>query len=139
MTASTGIFGIPLTELMRSVCLAASDSTEKRRALILIWLDGAPSTIDMWDPKPNAPDAIRGEFSAIQTSVPGVMFSELLPKMAGMMDRCTLIRSMHHSIPEHGPAAQYMLTGHAPSPSLVYPSLGSLVARLSDDESAIPA
>lgn len=137
--ASTGIFGISMADLLRSVCLASSDSTEQGRALILIWLDGAPSTIDMWDPKPNAPDAIRGEFSAIQTSVPGVMFSEHLPKMARMMDRCTLIRSMHHSIPEHGPATQYLLTGHAPSPALIYPSLGSVVAKLSDNEGAIPA
>lgn len=139
MTASAGIFGVPLADFMRSVCHAASLPSEKQRALILIWLDGAPSTIDMWDPKPDAPDVIRGEFSAIQTSVPGVMFSEHLPKMAGMMDRCTLIRSMHHSIPEHGPAAQYMLTGHPPSPALVYPSLGSVIARLSEDETSIPA
>ena len=138
MTGSAGIFGSPLACFMRSVCHAASRPSEKSRALILIWLDGAPSTIDMWDPKPNAPDAIRGEFSAIQTSVPGVMFSEHLPKMAGMMDRCTLIRSVHHSIPEHGPGAQYMLTGHPPSPALVYPSLGSVIARLSTDETSIP-
>lgn len=134
-----GIFGVPLASLLQSVAVASAGSAEARRALILIWLDGGPSTIDMWDPRPEAPDEIRGEFKAISTSVPGVMFGEHLPQMAAKMDCCTLIRSLQHTIPEHGPGAQYMLTGHLPSPAIAWPSLGSVTARMSDDEGAIPS
>lgn len=107
--------------------------------MILLWLDGAPSTIDMWDPKPDAPDNIRGDFATISTNVPGVRISEHLPKTAEILNRCTLIRSLQHNIPEHGPGSQLMLTGHQPSPALDYPSLGSLAARLTTGTFAIPS
>jgi hypothetical protein len=106
--------------------------------MIFIWLGGAPSTIDMWDPKPQAPEMIRGEFGTISTAIPGVAVSEYLPKCAKILDRSTLIRSMHHSIPEHGPGSQYMLTGHLPSPATAYPSLGSVAAHFTDADNSIP-
>lgn len=106
--------------------------------MIFIWLGGAPSTIDMWDPKPEAPEMVRGEFATISSAIPGVVVSEHLPKCAQILDRATLIRSMHHSIPEHGPGAQYMLTGHLPSPATAYPSLGSVAAQMADSDHSIP-
>src|SRR5262245_40639921 len=105
---------------------------EKRSAdsVIMIWLGGGPSTIDMWDLKPDAPREIRGLFDPIATSVPGLRVCELLPRMAMTADKVTLVRSVQHSLPVHGPGSQYMTTGNFPIASLAYPSLGSLASRL---------
>ena len=82
-------------------------------ACIVIFLNGGPSHLDMWDPKPDAPAEIRGEFRPIPTSVPGVFFGEHLPKFARQMHRCTVIRSAHHSVNNAHAAAVYCaLTGH---------------------------
>jgi hypothetical protein len=82
-------------------------------ACIVIFLNGGPSHLDMWDPKPDAPAEIRGEFKPIQTSVPGVFFGEHLPKFARRMHHCTVIRSAHHSVNNAHAAAVYCsLTGH---------------------------
>lgn len=132
-----GIFGGAWPRIL-SAAEPAERPARSGPRMILIWLGGAPATIDMWDPKPDAPDAIRGEFQAIQTAIPGVVVSEQLPKCAQILDRSTLIRSVHHSIPEHGPGSQYMLTGRLPSPAIVYPSLGSVTARLTDSASSLP-
>lgn len=116
----------------------AGQQRANARNIILVWLSGGPSTIDMWDPKPDAPASIRGEFSTIATSVSGVRFCEHLPKLAAVMDRCTLIRSVSHSIPAHGPGARYMLTGHLPSASTQHPALGAIVSREWGNQSSIP-
>jgi hypothetical protein len=82
-------------------------------ACILIFLNGGPSHLDMWDLKPDAPEAIRGDFKPIDTTVPGVQFSEHLPRFAKQMHECTLIRSVHHSVNNSHAAAVYCgLTGH---------------------------
>jgi hypothetical protein len=82
-------------------------------ACIVIFLNGGPSHLDMWDLKPNAPSEIRGEFKPIPTSVPGVRFGEHLPRLARQMHRCALIRSVHHSVNNSHAAAVYCgLTGH---------------------------
>ena len=94
---------------------AAAGSPPSAQSVILIWLAGGPATIDMWDLKPEAPDVIRGEFRPIATRVPGTRICELLPRVAGVMDRCALVRSLHHSIPAHGPGTVLMTTGHAPA------------------------
>jgi len=81
--------------------------------LIVIFLNGGPSHLDMWDMKPSAPLEVRGEFSPIATSVPGVQFSEYLPRLARQMHRCSLVRSVHHSVNNAHAAAVYAgLTGH---------------------------
>jgi hypothetical protein len=92
----------------------------------------------MWDLKPNAPDGIRGEFREASTSVPGLRISEHLPHMAQVMDKCTVIRSLAHTIPAHGPATVFMTTGNKPTPALQYPSLGSLTMKLLPVERGVP-
>src|SRR5262249_16360702 len=87
----------------------------------------------------NAPDGIRGEFKPIGTKANGIEISEHLPKMASVMDRCTIVRSLAHTIPAHGPATVFMTTGNKPTPALSYPSLGSLVAKLAPAEKGVPA
>src|SRR4249920_598944 len=66
--------------------------------LMVIFLNGGPSPLAMWDMKPSAPVEIRGEFQPIATTVPGVQFSEHLPRLARHMHQCTLVRSVHHSV-----------------------------------------
>ncbi len=96
---------------------------------ILVWLAGGPSHIDTFDPKPKAPADVRGEFKPIATSVPGLEISEVLPNLAKVMNRVTLIRSMTSPESDHGRAAHHLLTGYRPSPALEYPGYGSVVAK----------
>ncbi len=80
---------------------------------IVIFLNGGPSHLDMWDMKPDAPAEVRGEFKPKPTSVPGVQFSEHLPLLAKQMHRCALVRSVHHGVNNAHAAAVYCaLTGH---------------------------
>src|SRR5436309_15819727 len=94
--------GLGLADLLRLEAHAAGKSKRKASGVIMVWLAGGPSTIDMWDLKPEAPEGIRGEFKPIATSAPGVKICEHLPKLAKLTDRVTLVRSLHHSIPAHG-------------------------------------
>ena len=85
----------------------------KADSLIIIFLNGGPSHLDMWDMKPNGPTDSKGQFKPIDTSLPGVQVSEHLPKMAKRMHQCTLVRSMHHSVNNAHAAAVYVsMTGH---------------------------
>jgi hypothetical protein len=133
-----GLLGLGLADLLR---LEARADKAKRKAtsVIMVWLAGAPSTIDMWDLKPDAPEGIRGEFKTIPTSASGVAICELLPKVAKVIDRCTLVRSLHHNIPEHSVGTIYMTTGNRPSPALEYPALGSLASRLLPAPAGVPS
>ncbi len=110
----------------------------KSEAVILIWLDGGPSHLDTFDPKPEAPSEIRGEFRAIETSVSGLRICEHLPRTARVMDRVALVRSLTHELGNHDTGSHYLLTGHRPTPALEYPSLGSLVTRSGPASLALP-
>jgi hypothetical protein len=134
---AAGLLGLSLPELLRLEAVAGS-TTRRADAVILVWLAGGPATIDMWDLKPNAPDGIRGEFQPIETKAPGIDISEHLPKTARVTDRLTVIRSLNHTIPSHGPATVFMTTGNKPTPALQYPALGSLVTRLMPAERGVP-
>ncbi|MEA2631024.1 MAG: hypothetical protein QOE66_1243 [Chloroflexota bacterium] len=132
-----GTLGLGFDDLLRLRALSAeSGATQpaKARSCILIWLAGGPSHLDTFDPKPDAPGDVRGEFKPIDTAVPGVRISEVFPKLAGVMDRLTLIRSMTSPEADHDRAAHHLLTGYRPSPALVYPSYGSVVARTRETE-----
>jgi hypothetical protein len=128
-------FGLSLPELL------ANEAVSTRKSLadncILLFLNGGPSHLDMWDMKPKAPDGIRGEFQPIDTSLPGYQISEHLPRMAQHIHRSTVVRSMHHSVNNSHAAAVYAsLTGHdrgeqggGTRPS-DHPCLGGIMARL---------
>ena len=127
--------GLTLPRLLR-----ADDGKRKATAdaCILIFLNGGPPHLDTWDLKPNAPAEIRGEFKPIATSVPGVHFGEHLPKMARWMHKCSLVRSMHHSVNNSHAAAVFCgLTGHdrgeaggGGAKPTDHPSIGSVVGML---------
>src|ERR1700710_873301 len=97
--------------LFRLQALAAGAGTArpaKVKNCILIWLAGGPSHIDTFDPKPDATPDIRGEFKAIDTSVPGLKISEILPNLAKIMNKATLIRSVTSPEADHVRAAQHL-------------------------------
>jgi hypothetical protein len=108
------------------------------RAVILLAHYGGPSHLDLWDPKPDAPDGIRGEFAPIATSLPGLRVTEQLPRTARLADRLTVIRSMTHSVANHNPATYLTLTGRTSTRDVAligagptdWPAMGSVVARL---------
>jgi hypothetical protein len=136
---AAGLFGLGLPELLRLEAQAAKNpvaGAKKATSVIMLWLGGGPATIDMWDLKPGAPTG--GEFKPIDTKAQGVQISEHLPKMAQVMDRATIVRSLHHSIPAHGPATVFMTTGNKPTPAIQYPSLGSLTTKLLPAEKGVP-
>lgn len=113
----------------QSTTLASIGTRATAKSCILLWLDGGPSHLELWDPKTDAPSEVRGPFGSIATSIPGVHFSENLRQMSALAHRLTIIRSMTSPLGEHGLANNYMLTGYQPSPSLEYPSIGSIVAQ----------
>src|SRR5262245_54014094 len=135
---TAGLLGLGLPELLRLEAQAAAKGERKATGVILLWLAGGPATIDMWDLKPDAPEGIRGEFKPIATKVNGIQISEHLPRVAKVMDWAALVRSLHHSIPEHGVGTSYMLTGNLPSATMVHPSLGSLAATTLKDTPGVP-
>jgi hypothetical protein len=137
--AAAGLFGLTLPQLLRLEARAAKQIVkDKADSVIMVWLAGGPATIDMWDLKPEAPAEIRGEFKAINTKADGVQISEHLPRMAEVMDRVTVVRSLQHTIPSHGPATVFMTTGNKPTPAVQYPSLGSLVTKFLPPEKGVP-
>lgn len=113
---------------------------------ILIWLDGGPTHYETFDPKPDAPSDIRGEFKSIRTKVPGMHFSEVMPKLAAVSDKLTIVRSICHKDPNHGGGNHYMMTG-APTPVPVncgafvtfHPSFGSVVSYKRGIRNGLPA
>lgn len=129
---------------------AAVPAFGRAKSLILIYLYGGPSHIDVWDLKPEAPAEIRGEFRPIDTKVPGLQLCEHLPKLSAMADRLAVIRSLTHGENGHGAAAHWMLSGRAPGSSgeiaptpQDHPHIGSVVAaraaQIRREASRVPA
>ncbi len=136
---TAGLFGLTLPQLLQLEAQAkAPTGKAPAKAVIQLWLAGGPATIDMWDLKPEAPEGIRGEFKPIKTSAPGVEISEHMPRMAAVMNRATIVRSLAHTIPSHGTATVWMTTGNKPTPALQYPALGSITAKLMTAEEGVP-
>src|SRR3954453_5784963 len=131
---AAGLLGLTLPQLLRLEAQAArkpagTGSKRRANAVIMLWLGGGPSHLDMWDLKPEADEGIRGTFKPIATSADGIKISEHLPKMARVADKVTVVRSLYHTIPSHGPATVFMTTGNKPTPALQYPSLGSVTTK----------
>ena len=113
---------------------------------MIIFLWGGPGQQDLWDPKPEAPAALRSEFSPISTRVPGIQITDQLPNLAKQTDRFTIVRSVTHRDFEHGTAAYTALTGHPhPLPGTNttarpddFPTYGSVVTKLAPTSDPIP-
>src|SRR5262249_62383321 len=106
-----GLAGLALPDVLRLRSVArASQPATRDTAVILIWLDGGPSHMDMYDQKPNAPAEYRGPTSVTRTNVPGIDITDLMPRQARVMDKLAIVRSLHHSTRDPFAAAHWMLT-----------------------------
>src|SRR5258708_17947257 len=125
---SLALGGLTLSQLLRAEAQAGIRKSHK--AVIMIFLPGGPSHQDMFDLKQDAPSEIRGEFKPINTKVPGIQICEHMPRIAGIMDKLTIIRSIVGAKDNHD--AFQCMTGHLNSkqPPGGWPSLGSVVSKL---------
>jgi uncharacterized protein (DUF1501 family) len=125
-----GLLGLTQAEQLK---LQAQGQASRRKSVILMWLDGGPSHLETYDPKPDAPTEYRGPYGTLQTNVPGIRISDSLPMHTRHLDKMVLLRSMHHDNGDHFAAAHWMLTGRHGSSAAnlpqMYPSMGSYVAR----------
>ena len=140
-----GLLGLNMPGLLRAAA-AKKGPKPKVKSVIFLFQFGGPSHIDMFDRKPNAPEAYRGPLKGIPTSVPGLEVCEGLERTAKIMDKVTLIRSMTHTMKNHNSATYYALTGHAPPSDDIrlrdslelYPAYGSVVDKLAPLRSDMP-
>jgi hypothetical protein len=123
---SLGFLGLNLADLLRA------KPNGKAQSCILLWLEGGPSQMDTWDPKPTS------SFQPISTNVPGIQISELLPQLARCMDRLSLVRSMHTRGSDHPQGTHYAITGHEVNPAMQFPSIGSILAKETGARNSMP-
>ncbi len=144
--AAMGLGG--MADLLRLQGQAAEANPAARRptSCILIWMDGGPSHFESFDPKPEAPVEIRGDLDAIDTKIPGVQFSECLPRLASIADKFAVVRSVRHNQGNHGAGNHYMMTGAPPRIPVgcgafvsFHPSLGSVTAYERGAPNGLPA
>ena len=131
------LYGLAAAPLLRLPATPARRG--QARALIVVWLDGGASHLDTFDGKPGAPVDLRGDLRCRETPLEGVFFSEHLSQLAALMPRCALLRSLSHGEGNHDRGTHYLLTGRRPSPVLVHPSLGAVLAAGAGDSDATPA
>src|SRR6185436_12336739 len=147
-----GLFGLSLADILALQAKGSVPPVDpkqksgwgKAKSVIFLFLQGGPSHIDIWDPKPDAASNIRGEFKPIKSNVPGIWLSETMPLLAKQMDKATLIRSMSYTpvgLFNHTAAIYQIMTGYTPdrvSPSGQleppaandFPHFGCQVSRL---------
>ena len=131
-----GLLGLTMPKIFGGQALASGAARAK--SVVFLFQFGGPSHVDMFDRKPDAPEGIRGPLKGIRTNLPGLHVCEGLPRVAKVMDKVTLIRSVHHNMKNHNSAAYYALTGHAPPVDDIrlrdtlelYPAYGSVVDKL---------
>ncbi len=126
---SLAVGGLTLADVLRGE--ARGGTSRRHKSVIMIFLPGGPSHIDLYDLKPNAPVEVRGEFRPIATSVPGVQICELLPKLARSMDKLVPIRTIVGGPDDH--AVHMLHTGNSrigPQPSGDWPTFGAVASKL---------
>ncbi|MBX9653429.1 DUF1501 domain-containing protein [bacterium] len=149
---SASLLGLSLANVLKAEKASAAEAAPagggpgfgKAKSVIFLFLQGGPSHLDIWDPKPDAPENIRGKFNPIQTKTPGLIFSEHMPRLAQVTDKVTMIQSVSYTpvgLFNHTAAHYQMLTGYTPdkvSPSgqleppspRDFPNIGSVIAKL---------
>lgn len=123
---SLTLFGLSLSQFLQLRASAGVENVNraaKAQSVIFVWLEGGQSQVDSWDPKPNS------NFNPIGTNVEGIQISELYPGVARHLDKLSIIRSMHGEEDNHPEATSYAMTGHRPSPSMKFPSVGAIVTK----------
>lgn len=125
--SAAGVAGCSLSGWFGRLAADAAKNPQRKRACILLWMNGGPSQMDTWDLKPG--HANGGPFKEIATNVPGVKFSEHMPELAKRADKLAIIRSMSTKEADHGRGAYLMRTGRVPGGPIQYPTLGSFVGK----------
>jgi len=128
--STCGVGAFAASGWMNLLAAHAASETKKARkkACILLWMDGGPSHHDTFDMKPDAPADIRGEYKPIDTSVPGLQITEKLPTLAKQMHHAAILRGMSTGEAEHGRARLYLHTGYKQGAAgLNYPTIGSMI------------
>jgi hypothetical protein len=132
-----GVGGLTIADLLALKAAGAVRPSAAGTSVILFWLSGGPGHMETWDPKPQAPAEYRGPFGAIETSVPGIHFGELLPEQARLADKLSVVRTVNHGSGDHTKGNHWMLTGfegpafNAPDNTQQRrPAIGSAVARV---------
>jgi hypothetical protein len=126
-----GLAGLTLADLLRHEAHAGA-AAKTENSVIILWMRGGPSQHETWDPKPYAPEEFRGDFGSAQTSVSGIEIVDLLPRCAKIMEKWSIIRSLHHTNAGHSAGDQILFTGHLPGPNPnvnMHPSCGSIVSE----------
>ncbi len=140
--------GLSLPHLYHTQAHARPASKPKAKSCILIYMDGGPSHLELWDLKPDAPAEVRGEFGPIRSSVPGLSVGELLPQTSRLMHHFAQVRSVRHGITDHNAGTYYMLTGKYPvdGGKLIiadsahnFPAFGAVAAKYKPVNKPIPA
>ncbi|HYE33576.1 MAG TPA: DUF1501 domain-containing protein [Methylomirabilota bacterium] len=140
-----GLLGLNMPGLLRAEALNKGP-VAKAKSVIFLFQFGGPSHIDMFDMKPDRPEGIRGPHKGIPSSLDGIPINEHLPRLAKVMNKFTVVRSMHHTMKNHNSAAYYALTGHAPPSDDIrlrdsmdlFPMYGSVVDKLAPLNGAVP-
>src|SRR5688572_9956008 len=120
---------LPLAGCLTEQILAAPRGNARAKSILFLWLWGAPSHLDTFDPKPDAPAEYRGPFDTIATRTPGLRFTELLPRLATRSQVFSVVKSHVTFAGGHPDAGTYGLTGFAEKPEPVQPAFGAIVAK----------
>jgi hypothetical protein len=148
LATTAGMCGISLPAFLQLRAKAAPvpAAPGKAKSCIIIYCWGGMSHHETWDPKPDAPAEVRGEFSPISTVTPGIFLSEHMPLLARQTGKLAIIRSIHHDDSAHGRGMYWNLTGHAPPrtgniPPLPsdWPSLPAMVSKLRSAPAGVPS
>ena len=124
--ASTAL-GVPAIQFFSSLQANAEQLRKTNRSIIVLWMGGGPSHMDIWDLKPDS-EKNGGPFKPIDTSAPGVKITEHLPKVAKQMHHLSILRSLDSKEGNHDRGTYLMHTGYAPNPTVVHPGFGSYCA-----------
>jgi uncharacterized protein (DUF1501 family) len=133
-----GLFGLSFPQFLAAASSAKAKSKATAKAVIFLHQWGGPGQHETFDPKPDAPDNVRGWFGVTRTKIPGVIFGEKIPRLAALADKFTVIRCLQHTMKNHNSAGYYSLTGVAPPTDDqrlrdsidLFPAYGSIVDKL---------
>ena len=150
LQTSLGVAGLSLPDFLGLRKLQAAEGTGvgKAKSCIVLFCWGGISQLDSWDPKPNAPKEIRGQFKPISTATPGIQVSEHMPKLARHTEKLAIVRSAHHGSPAHGRAMYWNMTGRPPPQRALaanlppspddWPSMGAVVSKFRKAPAGLP-
>jgi Protein of unknown function (DUF1501) len=135
--AAASALALPGMEFVRTIQANAQTLRRNNKSVVILWMQGGPATIDIWDLKPGR--STGGEFTEIQTSAPGVRISQHMPRVAEQMRNLAIIRSLSTSEGDHNRGTQLMHTSYTPNPAIAFPTLGSIMAKVGTNREIVPS